>query len=117
MRKLLLIVTLSLGTFALAQTSGSNSGFGDMQGANGANNDWYNQQLTAQVQQFERIAAATAPSMRAQLEEQSGALPASMAANVGAQGGDWYNQKLAAQVQEFNRIAAATAPAATLPAQ
>ena len=39
MRKLLLIVTLSLGTFALAQTS--NSGIG-MQSAG---NDWYNQQL------------------------------------------------------------------------
>jgi hypothetical protein len=108
MRKLLiLIVTLSLGTFALGQTMGSNAG--DMQGAG---NDWYNQQLAAQVHQFQQIAAAT--SADRQLEGQTNTLPASMAANAGDQAGnDWYNQRLAGQVQEFQRIAATTAPAAT----
>jgi hypothetical protein len=108
MRKLLLIVvTLSLGTFALAQMAG-NSGSDNMQGAG---NDWYNQHLAAQVQQFQQIAAATGASTDRQLEDQSGALPASMAANAGEQGAgnDWYNQKLAGQVQEFTRIKAATA--------
>lgn len=104
MRKLLLIVVaLSLGTFALGQMAGSNSVAGETQG-----NDWYNQHLAAQVQQYDRIAGATAASITTQ-ESQSGALPASMAANAGATGNDWYNQRLAAQVREFQRIAAANA--------
>lgn len=103
MRKLLLIVvTLSLGTFALAQMAGNNS-----DNSQAAGNDWYNQQLAANIQQFTLIAAATAPS--AQAEGQSGALPESMAANVGGQGNDWYNQRLAAEVQDLQRIGAATA--------
>ena len=58
MRKLLLIVvTLSLGTFALAQMAGNNS-----DNSQAAGNDWYNQQLAANIQQFTLIAAATAPS-------------------------------------------------------
>jgi len=111
MRKLLLlIVTLSLGTFALAQMGNSSSD------AQGAGNDWYNQHLSAQVQEFTRIAAARAPS--AISESQSGALPASMAANAGQGASDWYNQVLAANVQEFDRINAAIAPsAASQPAQ
>src|ERR1017187_8404359 len=114
MRKLLfLVVVLSLGTFASARTMGSDSS--DMQGAG---NDWYNQNLSAQVQQFERIAAARAPSIK-QADNQSGALPGSMAANAGSQGAgsDWYNQVIAAQAQEFTRIAAASAPVAAAPAQ
>ncbi len=102
MRKLLLIVTLSLGTFALAQTS--NSGIG-MQSAG---NDWYNQQLSAQVQQFQRIAAAI-PSTT-QPENQAGTLPGSIAANAGQAGNDWYNQVLGQQVQEFDRINATLRP-------
>jgi hypothetical protein len=112
MRKLLLmVVVLSLGTFALAQAAGSDS-------SQVAGNDWYNQQLSANVQQFQRIAAATAPSLTAQAEGQSGTLPASMAAHAGSQetGNDWYNQRLSTQVQEFDRIAA-TLPAKTSPAQ
>jgi competence protein ComGC len=108
MRKLLfLVVVLSLGTFASARTMGSDSS--DMQSTG---NDWYNQNLSAQVQQFELIKAATAPSMT-QAENQSGALPGSMAANAGSQGAgsDWYNQVIAAQAQEFARTAAAKAPA------
>ncbi len=107
MRKLLLIVvTLSLGAFALAQMAG-NSGSDKMQGAG---NDWYNQHLAAQVQQFQQIAAATESSAQRQSEGQSGALPASMAANTGA-GNDWYNQRLAEQVQDLSRDRAAFATA------
>ena len=71
-----------------------------------ANNDWYNQQLSSQVQQFQRIAAATAPL--ATHPDATGALPESMAANAGQAGNDSYNQVLAQQVQEFDRINAAS---------
>jgi outer membrane murein-binding lipoprotein Lpp len=106
MRKLLLlIVTLSLGTFALAQPAG-----GDSDKSQGASNDWYNQQLSAQVQQFSRDAAAMAPTIS---ESQSEALPASIAANAGqGAGNDWYNQVLTENVQGFDRINAARAPSA-----
>jgi hypothetical protein len=106
MRKLLLLmVTLSLGTFALAHTAGGDSSFDKSQGAS---NDWYNQQLSAQVQQFSRIAAAKPSAIP---ESQSEALPASMAANAGqGASNDWYNQRLSAQVQEFDRDNSARAP-------
>lgn len=103
MRKLLLIATLSLGTFAVAQTAGSN--FGDTQSAN---NDWYNQRLAAAVQMYSHIGAAVAPSS----ESQKGVQPESMASNTGSQE-DWYNQKLAAAVQQYSSIEAATAPSTT----
>ncbi len=106
MRKVLLFATLLLGTLAWARTA--DNGAADMQGAN---NDWYNQQLAAQVQQFERIADAIAPTEAT--SEQGGAQPGSMAAASQAANEDWYNQKLAAQVDDFIRIAAATAPSGT----
>ena len=108
MRKLLLlIVTLSLGIFALAQTS--NSGSGDMQSAG---NDWYNQHLSSQVEQFDRIAAATTPSATLP-QNQAGTLPQSIAANAGQAGNDWYNQVLGQQIQEFDRLNAAASRTAT----
>jgi hypothetical protein len=75
-----------------------------------AGNDWYNQTLSAQVQQFVRIAATTAPSETAL--SQGGEQPGSIAGNVGSQQ-DWYNQTLADQVKDFSRIKAAFAPSMT----
>lgn len=105
MRKVLLFATLLLGTLAWARTA--DNGAADMQGAN---NDWYNQQLAAQVQQYDRIAAAIAPTSTF---DQGGAQPGSMAAAAQASNADWYNQQLAAQVDQFIRISAATAPSGT----
>lgn len=112
MRKLVLIViaTLSLGTFALAQSM-DNQG-GNAQGAS----DWYNQKLSAQVQDFARIKAALAPSETS--FAQGGQQPGSMASNLGEGANlDWYNQKLSEQVQEFNRINATLAPSQTAPSE
>ncbi len=102
--KLILIATLSLGTCAWAQAVGSN-----MQSAD---NDWYNQHLSAQVQEFNRIAAATAPAIAINESTQ----PASMASNQGSQAGeDWYNQVHARAVVQFNRVGAAAAPSTPVP--
>jgi hypothetical protein len=101
MRKILLLATVLIGTFAAAQTSGSV--VGDTQSAS---NDWYNQKLAAVVQMYDRIDAAVAPSATS---PESGTQPESMASNTASQD-DWYNQKLAAAVQQFNRDKAATAP-------
>ncbi len=112
MRKLLVIATLLLGAFAVAQTAGSN--VGDKQSAN---NDWYNQKLAAAVQLYDRIAAEAAPSMTSPTPSgsQIGTQPGSMASNTGSQGAvdDWYNQKLAAAVQMYDRFATPAAPSTT----
>jgi len=107
MRKLLLIATLLLGTFAVAQTAGSN--VGDTQSAN---NDWYNQKLAAAVQMYDRVAAAAAPSVTSPSESQRGTQPESMASNTASQD-DWYNQKLAAAIQQYSRDKTATTPSTT----
>ncbi len=98
MLKLLLIATFTLGTFALAQAAGNN-----MQSAD---NDWYNQHLSAQVQDFDRINAARAPEATA-ISESGTPLPSSMASNTSE---DWYNQVLAKAVEQFGRVGAAAAP-------
>lgn len=112
MWRLLFIATLSLSTFASSQTMGNS--VGDKQSAN---NDWYNQQLAAKVQVFDRIAAETAPAAPTAPASQAsqGTQPESMASNVGAQGAgnDWYNQQLAAHIQTYSRILAVTAPSTT----
>ncbi len=107
MRKVLLIATLSLGMFAVAQTAGSS--VGDTQSGN---NDWYNHKLAAAVQMFNCIAATTAPSVTSLSEKQSDIQPESMASNTGSQG-DWYSQKLAGTVQQYSRDKAATGPFTT----
>lgn len=91
MLKLLLIATFTLGTFALAQA-------GDNQGAmQSASDDWYNQQLSAQVQQFEHVNQAVA----SELAINQSAQPQSMASNIGSQNAnnDWYNQVLSKEVE------------------
>lgn len=88
MLKLLLIATFTLGTFALAQAADNS----DKQSAG----DWYNQQLSAQVQQFAQIAAAIAPEATA-TSESGTPPPASMASNAND---DWYNQVLAREAEQ-----------------
>jgi hypothetical protein len=95
MLKLLLIATFTLGTFALAQAE-------DIQGnSQSANNDWYNQHLSAQVQQFEQVNQAVA----AELAIDQSAKPPSMASDSGSQNAsdDWYNQVLSKEVDLFTR--------------
>ena len=99
MRKILLIVTLSLSAFALARTADN----GDMQSSS---NDWYNQHLSAQVQQFDQIAAAISPFATSQ----NGTQPGSMAANVGNSNDDWYNQVLSREVEQSTRTKAMAMP-------
>lgn len=115
MWKLLFIATLLLSTFASAQTMGNN--LGDTESAT---NDWYNQKLAAQVQIYNRLAAATSPSITSPAPFGSqNTQPESMASNMGSQSAkdDWYNQQLAAAVQVYNRVYAATTPSATYSSQ
>jgi hypothetical protein len=106
MKKLLLIATLSLGAFALAQPMASN--MGDSQGAD---HDFYNQAVAAQAKHNSLFLAANALSALppAQFESLSGSQPSSMAANAGSQstGDDFYNQTIAAQANETELIQAA----------
>ena len=106
MKKLLLIATLSLGTFALAQPMASNMG-----GAQGADHDFYNQTVAAQAKH--NTASLAANTLSAAPPAQSGSLsgtqPSSMAANAGSQsaGDDFYNQTIAAKANETGLIQAA----------
>ena len=106
MKTLLLIATLSLGTFALAQPMASNMG-----DAQGAGRDFYNQTVAAQAKHNSLFLAANALSASppAQLESLNGSQPGSMAANAGSQstGDDFYNQTIAAQANETGLIQAA----------
>ncbi len=107
MLKLLLIATLSLGTFGFAQTMDTDEGH--MQGAQ---QDWYNQHLSTAVQGFVNAANATTPTAVATSE--GTAQPGSMAANLGAvnPNEDWYNQVLSRQVKAYDRVNNAIKPAA-----
>jgi hypothetical protein len=107
MRKILLIATVLLGAFAVAQTAASKIG-----DTPSANNDWYNQKLATVVQMYDRVAAAAAPSTASPFESQRGTQPESMASNTGSQD-DWYNQKLAAAIQQYSRDKAETAASTT----
>jgi hypothetical protein len=106
MKKLLLIATLSLGTFALAQPMAGNMG-----DAQGADHDFYNQTVAAQAKHDSLFLAANALSTlpSAQSESLSGSQPSSMAANAGSQstGDDFYNQTIAAQAKENSLFEAA----------
>jgi hypothetical protein len=99
MKKLLLIATLSLGTFALAQPMAGNTG-----DAQGADHNIYNQTVAAQAKHNSASLSAKALSAAppAQSESLSGTQPSSMAANAGSQsrGDDFYNQTIAAQAKE-----------------
>jgi hypothetical protein len=107
MKNILLIATLSLGTFALAQPMASNKG-----DAQGADHDFYNQTVAAQAEHNSLIVAANALSASppAQLESVRGTQPSSMAANAGSQstGDDLCNQTIAAQAKENGLILAAS---------
>jgi hypothetical protein len=106
MMKLLLIATLSLGTFALAQPMTSNMG-----DAQNADHDFYNQTVAAQAKHNSLFWAANALSAPppAQLASLSGSQPGSMAANAGSQstGDDFYNRTIAAQTKENSLFEAA----------
>ena len=106
MKNILLIATLSLGTFALAHPMASNKG-----DAQGADHDSYNQTVAAQAKHNSLFVAANALSASppAQSESLSGSQPSSMAANAGSQstGDDFYNQTIAAQAKENGLIQAA----------
>jgi len=106
MKNILLIATLSLGTFASGQTMVNNKG-----DAQGADHDFYNQTVAAQAKHNSLFLAANAVSASpAQLESLSGTLPSSMAANAGSQstGDDLCNQTIAAQAKENGLILAAS---------
>ena len=85
MQKLLLIATLSLGTFAFAQAMPSNVGE-----AQPAGHDFYGQIVAAQAKQDSLFLAANvlSASSPAQPESRSGTQPSSMAANTGSQSAD-----------------------------
>lgn len=107
MKSILLIATLSLGTFASGQTMANNKG-----DAQRADHDYYNQTVAAQAKHnsFFLAANAVSASPPAQLESLSGTQPSSMAANAGSQstGDDFYNQTIAAQAKENGLIQAAS---------
>jgi hypothetical protein len=96
MRKLLLIVTLSLGTLAWAQLAGNNMISSDQPLSSGGS---YSQIVAAQAEQNILVNAAIAPS-----HTEFNAEPGSMAANEAAQGGSWYSQKVAQQAELNLRI-------------
>lgn len=123
MRKLFLIATLLLATFALARTAGNTMSYaqdandnmqGGMQGEAQANNtqpatnDWYQQHLSAAVQESERVWAASSPAAEAIAENATE--PGSMAASQEAQGVDWYNQVLQREVAVYQRRKALVVP-------
>ena len=108
MQKLLVIVTLSLGTFAVAQPMASNTGK-----AQQADHDFYDQTVTAQAKHNSLVLAATAMSASsfADSESQSSQKqPSSMASNAGSQstGDDFYNKTITAQANETGLIQAAS---------
>lgn len=96
MLRLVLIATLTLGTFGFAQTTNNN--VVPKQGA-----DWYNQHLSGAVQDYTRIASATTPQLQAIAENPT--QPGSMAANSSTNpGADWYNQVLGREVVLYTHI-------------
>jgi len=101
-QKLLLIATLSLGTFAMAQTMDSNIG-----NAQRTDHDFYNQTVAAQAEHnsFFLAAHAISPPSPAQSERWSGTHPSSMAANIKSQSADEdvYSETIAVQAN-MNRI-------------
>jgi len=101
-QKLLLIATLSLGTFAMAQTMDSNIG-----NAQRTDHDSYNQTVAAQAEHNSLFLAAHAisPPSAAQSESWSGTQPSSMAASIGSQSADEdvYSETIAVQAN-MNRI-------------
>ena len=104
MKKLLVIATLSLGTFALAQPMASNTGETQQ-----ADHDFYSKTVTAQAKQNGLVLAASAVSASS-FESQSGQQqPSSMASNAGSQstGDDFYNKTITAQANENGLIQAA----------
>jgi hypothetical protein len=81
----------------------NNQQAGNFGAQNQAGADWYNQKLSAQVDQSSRVNATVAPSQTAALNETiSAEQPSAMATNV-APGADWYNQKIAAQTDLSQR--------------
>jgi len=101
-QKLLLIATLSLGTFAMAQTMDSNIG-----NAQRTDHDFYNQTVAAQAEHNSLFldAHAISPPSPAQSERWSGTHPSSMAANIKSQSADEdvYSETIAVQAN-INRI-------------
>jgi hypothetical protein len=95
MRKLLLIVvTLSLATLAWAQAGNNLS---DEQ----SGNDFYNQVLSAQVEQFAATNDAISPATQTSEPQASESeLPGSMASS---QENDWYNQHVMIQAEQNRR--------------
>lgn len=106
MKKLLLIATFSLGTFALAQPMA-----GNMDDAQSAGHDFYNQTVAAQAKHNGLFPAANALSAlpTAQSGSWSGTQPGSMALNTGSQSADEddYSQTIAVQanVNRFSQAA------------
>jgi hypothetical protein len=96
MRKLLLIATLSLATFAWVNTAAGN--MADTQRADEAS---YQQTIAAHADLHSRVQAAIAASAASPGESDrlSGSQPSSMASNAGLQSAseDFYNQTIAAQ--------------------
>jgi hypothetical protein len=96
MRKLLLIATLSLGTFACAQTMAGN--------AQPADQDVYNQKIAEQTNLYIGGQAANAASVEfsAKSGSWSDTQPGSMASNTGStgsQGADFYNRTIDEQTR------------------
>jgi hypothetical protein len=103
MQKLLLIATLSLGTFALAQPMASNTG-----DAQNADHDLYNQTVAAQAEHNSRHLAARALSALSPADSESWISqdqPSSMASNAGSLStrDDYYNRTIAVQAN-VNRL-------------
>src|ERR1700687_894839 len=103
MRKLLLIATLSLGTFAFAQTMNSKTG-----DAQPAGNDSYNQKIAAQtkLQVAGQAANSASATFSAKSEGSKDAQPGSMASNAGSQnaGDEFYSRHIVAQANA-NKLA------------
>ncbi len=103
MQKLLLIATLSLGTFAMAQSTASNMGE-----AQRADHDLYNQIVAAQAKQNSLFLAANALAASSPAQW-SGTPPSSMAANVGSRNADVdvFSQTVAVQANANRLLKAA----------
>jgi len=107
MRKLLLITTLSVGALAWSQAAAS-----DMGNSQSSGDDFYNQTIAAQAQQYSLDNAANSAFVAAESGSWNGTQPGSMASNTGAQSTeDFYNQTVAAQAQQYRLGKAANAAA------
>jgi hypothetical protein len=101
MRKLFLIALLALSTLAWAKGK-------DHLKSQSSGNDWYNHQLSAEVNKSVRVNQTISPSATAFAERESfgGQRPGAMAGRTGG-GEDFYNQKVAIQSEVSRRDLAA----------